>query len=93
VAAITAVKVSQYQPSSSGFSYGGGTLKGVLSGPGSADFDLYLQRLSGSTWSTVARSEGATASETINYAAGAGTYRWRVYSYAGTGSYTLEVTR
>ena len=90
---FTAVKVSQYQPSSSGFSYGGGTLKGVLAGPSGADFDLYLQRLSGSTWSIVARSEGVTASETINYAASAGTYRWRVYSYAGTGSYTLEVTR
>jgi subtilisin family serine protease len=90
---FTSVRVSQYQPSTSGFSYSGGTLKGVLSGPSSADFDLYLQRLSGSTWSTVARSEGTTSSETITYSASNGTYRWRVYSYAGTGSYTLQVTR
>jgi aqualysin 1 len=90
---FTSSRVSQYQPSTSGFSYGGGALKGVLSGPSNADFDLYLQRLSGSSWSTVGRSEGTTSSETINYSASSGTYRWRVYSYSGTGSYKLDVTR
>lgn len=91
---FTSARVSQYQPGTSGFSYTGGTMNAVLTGPASgADFDLYLQRLSGSTWSTVASSLGVTASETINYAATAGTYRWRVYSYSGTGSYTLVVNR
>jgi subtilisin family serine protease len=90
---FTSTRVSQYQPSSSGFSYGGGTLKGVLSGPASSDFDLYLQRSNGSSWTTVARSEGTTSSESVTYSASSGTYRWRVYSYAGTGAYTLQVTR
>lgn len=84
---------SGYAPSSSGFSYAGGTLTGSLSGPASADFDLYIQKLSGGTWSTVARSEGSTSSESINYAAGSGTYRWRVYDYAGSGSFTLTEQR
>ncbi|WP_309570828.1 S8 family serine peptidase, partial [Deinococcus sp.] len=86
-------RASSYQPSTSGFTYAGGSIKGVLSGPGSADFDLYLQKLSGSSWSTVASSLGSTSSETINYSAASGTYRWRVYSYSGTGSFTLTETK
>lgn len=90
---FTSTKASSYKPSTSGFSYAGGTLKGVLSGPSGADFDLYLQKLSGSTWTSVASSLGTTSSETISYAAASGTYRWRVYSYAGTGSFTLTETK
>jgi hypothetical protein len=78
---------------SAGFSYSGGTIKGSLSGPAGTDFDLYLQKLNSSRWSTVARSIGYTSSESINYAAGAGTYRWRVYSYSGSGGYTLSVQK
>jgi aqualysin 1 len=84
---------NSYQPSSSGLSYTAGSVKGTLTGPSSADFDLYLQKKSGSTWSTVARSEGSSSSESITYSAAAGTYRWRVYSYSGTGSYTLVVEK
>ncbi|XBV87167.1 S8 family peptidase [Deinococcus sonorensis KR-87] len=82
-----------YKPGSAGFSYAGGTLKGVLSGPSGADFDLYLQKLSGSSWNDVAASESSTSSESISYAAGSGTYRWQVYSYSGSGSYSLTETR
>ena len=35
-------------------------------------------------------STGATSTETISYAAGAGTYRWDVYAYSGSGSFTLK---
>ena len=90
---ITASGSSNYKPSSTGFSYAGGTLKGVLSGPSTADFDLYLQKLSGSTWSNVASSLGSTSSESVTYSATSGTYRWRVYSYSGTGSFTLTETK
>ncbi|SMB89418.1 M14 family zinc carboxypeptidase [Deinococcus hopiensis] len=84
---------SAYQPNASGFSYAGGTLKGSLTGPGTADFDLYLQKLSGSTWSNVAASEGSTSTESVSYAAASGTYRWNVLAYSGSGAYTLTETR
>lgn len=80
-----------FHPSSSGFNYAGGTLKGWLKGPSSTsvDFDLFLQKWNGSSWSTVARSESTTNNEAISYAAGSGTYRFRVYSYSGSGSYSF----
>ncbi len=84
---------NSYQPGTAGFSYAGGTLKGNLSGPSGTDFDLYLQKLSGSTWTTVASAEGSTSTEAITYTATSGTYRWRVYAYSGSGSYTLTETR
>ncbi|MFC4427566.1 S8 family peptidase [Deinococcus navajonensis] len=84
---------SSYQPGTSGFSYAGGTLKATLSGTSGTDFDLYLQKYNGSTWADVAASEGASSSESITYAASSGTYRWEVYGYSGSGSYSLTETR
>ncbi|WP_221088829.1 M12 family metallopeptidase [Deinococcus aquaedulcis] len=81
------------QPGSSGFSYAGGTLKGSLTGPAGSDFDLYLQRWSGSAWGTVAQSTSPGNTETVSYAAGAGTYRWYIYSYSGSGTYSLTETK
>lgn len=78
---------------SSGFSFGGGSIRGVLSGPGGTDFDLYLQKQSGSSWVDVAVSEGSGSNESVNYNAGSGTYRWEIYSYQGSGSFTLTETR
>jgi vibriolysin len=67
-----------------------GAHTGKLVGPASGvDFDLYLQKLSGTTWSNVAAGETATATENISYSGTAGTYRWRVYAYSGSGSFTL----
>lgn len=84
---------SLYAPSTSGrIPSTSGTLSARLSGPSSADFDLYLQRktLSGTSWSSVASSTSSTSTESIDYS---GTtsyyYRWRVYSYSGSGSFTL----
>lgn len=78
---------------SGGFSYAGGSIRGVLSGPSGTDFDLYLQKQSGSSWVDVASSLGSGSNETVSYNAGSGTYRWEVYSYRGSGSFTLTETR
>ena len=67
-----------------------GTHAGCLDGPGSADFDLYLQRWSGG-WVTVASSTSADSEEELTYNGGAGYYRYVVYSYSGSGSYTLGI--
>lgn len=81
---------STYKPTSSGFAAASGTIKGCLTGPSGVDLDLYLQRWNGSSWVDVAASEGATSTETITYSASAGTYRWDVYAYSGSGSFTLK---
>lgn len=88
-----AAKASSFKPSSTGFSYAGGTLKATLSGPSGTDFDLYLNKWNGSSWVDVASSQGSSSSESISYNAASGTYRWEVYAYGGSGSYTLVETK
>jgi aqualysin 1 len=68
------------------------THRGVLRGPAGADFDLYLQKRNGSTWQNVASGLSYSASEDVSYTGTAGAYRWRVYAYSGSGSFTLAVT-
>jgi subtilisin family serine protease len=70
-----------------------GTHYACLTGPSGADFDLALYRWSGSSWTRVAISQGFTSTENITYSGTAGYYYWRVYSYSGTGSYTLKIKR
>jgi hypothetical protein len=83
-----------YQPNGTYYYSGGsGTHRGWLRGPTNADFDLYLQKWNGFSWSTVARSESATSEEQIAYAGTAGYYRWRIVSYSGSGSYTFWLQR
>lgn len=72
---------------------GAGLTKIQLSGPIQADFDLYLYKLNGSTWTIVARSLGATSTESISYQGAAGTYRVGVVSYSGTGSFALDISK
>lgn len=55
------------------------------------DFDLYLQRQSGSTWVDAASYENE-GNEQASYRASAGTYRWAVYAYSGSGSFRLSET-
>jgi vibriolysin len=88
---LSGTGVSQYTPTTSGYvSSVSGTHTGVLTGPVSgADFDLYLEKLSGSTWSSVASGLTSSANENVTYSGTSGTYRWRVYAYSGSGSYTL----
>jgi len=87
---FTGTGQSQYKPTSSGYS---STISGVhsgrLTGPGGTDFDLYLQKWNGASWAQVKASEGTTSTESIDYSGTSGSYRWRVYSYSGSGSYTL----
>ncbi len=92
---LTGAGVSSYKPSSTGYvSSVSGTHTGKLTGPSSADFDLYLQKKNTSgTWSSVKASEGSTSTENISYAGTAGTYRWRVYAYSGSGSFSLCTTK
>lgn len=88
---LSGTGVSQYAPSSSGYTSSvSGTHTGKLTGPTSgADFDLYLEKYNGSSWASVASGLSSSASENVSYSGTAGSYRWRVYSYSGSGSYTL----
>ncbi|MCE1180315.1 MAG: M4 family metallopeptidase [Micrococcales bacterium] len=81
---------SAYLPSSSGFSSAAGEITGCLDGPSGADFDLYLQRWNGSSWVDVASGETSGADESVKFSATAGTYRWDVYAYSGSGTAALK---
>jgi streptogrisin C len=74
-------------------SSGSGTHTGKLTGPAGTDFDLYLQKLSGSTWNAVAAGESSTSTENVTYNGTSGTYRWRVYAYSGSGTFNLCTTK
>jgi serine protease len=81
---------SLYKPSTTGYTVAvSGSHLAQLTGPASADFDLYLQKKSGSRWNTAKSSLGTTSTESISYNGTSGTYRWRVYSYSGTGDFQL----
>lgn len=80
---------SAYQPSSSGTSVTIANQTVTLSGPATANFDVRIEKKSGSTWSSVASSSGTTSTESIAYAGTSGTYRTLVKSVSGSGSYTL----
>jgi subtilisin family serine protease len=85
---------SQIQPNGTYYqSTVSGSHTGKLTGPTSADFDLYLHKWNGSSWVIVARAESATSTENITYSGTAGYYYWRILSYSGSGSYTLVTTR
>jgi serine protease len=88
-----ASRASAAVPSTSGFAAAAGLHSGRLTGPSAADFDLYLQRLSGSSWVAAASAEGTTSTESIDFNGTAATYRWLVYAYSGSGAYRLCVKR
>ncbi|MCO7189583.1 MULTISPECIES: M6 family metalloprotease domain-containing protein [unclassified Pseudoalteromonas] len=86
-------KQSAIEPNGTWFQYGGGTIGLSLSGPASADFDLKIEKWLNGRWQQVAISESPTSTESINYSASSGYYRFVVYSYSGAGSYTLRVSK
>jgi subtilisin family serine protease len=91
---VSGTGVSSFQPGTSGYAVtASGAHTATLTGPSGTDFDLYLQKYNGSSWVDVASSEGATSAESITYNGTAGTYRWEVYSYSGSGSYTIVTAR
>jgi streptogrisin C len=77
-----------YEPGSTGFSALTGTIEGCLDGPSGVDFDLYLQKSSNGSWTTVAQGITSAPDESVTYSGTSGTYRWVVDSYSGSGSYT-----
>lgn len=71
----------------------GGILQATMRGPSTADFDLLLQQWNGTQWATIAASTGSNSFE-MTYSAvvsGTGSFRWQVYSYRGSGSYTISL--
>jgi streptogrisin C len=85
---------NQYHPNGSYYySSVSGTHTGDLDGPNGVDFDLYLQKWNGSSWSAVKSSTSSGPDESVSYSGTAGYYRWRVHAYSGSGSYTLCTTR
>ncbi|MFI6511832.1 S1 family peptidase [Streptosporangium sp. NPDC050855] len=66
-----------------------GTRSACLKGPEGGDFDLYLQKWNGASWSTVATADGPAPDERITHTGTAGYYRYRVTATAGSGAYTL----
>jgi hypothetical protein len=83
----------EYEPNGNYYYSGSGTHEGWLEGPGSADFDLYLWKWNGSSWSTVASSLSGDSDEHISYSGSSGYYVWRIYSYSGSGSYDFWLDR
>ncbi|GAB3499072.1 alpha-lytic protease prodomain-containing protein [Amycolatopsis cihanbeyliensis] len=80
----------EYQPDGRWYySNGSGTHEGCLDAPDGTDFDLYLQRWNGSSWSTVEESTSPGPDEQTSYNGSAGYYRYQVHAYSGSGSYTL----
>lgn len=71
-----------------------GIHRGCLRGPDTANFALFLdKRGSNKRWTQVAAAATSTSSEDITYSGTAGTYRWRIVSTSGSGSYTFELTK
>ncbi len=71
------------------YSGNSGTHSGELSGPGSADFDLYLYKWVNSSWSQVSSSSSTSSEESIDYSSGSGYFYWDIYSYSGSGDYSF----
>ncbi|WP_203820212.1 M4 family metallopeptidase [Paractinoplanes ferrugineus] len=60
-----------------------------LAGPSGADFDLYLDKFVNGRWTNVAKATGETARENLAYTGTAGSYRYRIVSFAGAGNAVL----
>lgn len=84
---------SEQEPNGTYYYSGSGTHNGCLDGPSSADFDLFLYKWNGSSWSRVASATSADSTETITYNGSSGYYTWLVDSYSGSGSYEFRLDR
>ena len=68
-----------------------GEHKGWLRGPAGSSFYLYLFKQNGSYWKAVASGNGSNI--TVSYTGGAGTYKWRVYTFSTGGTYDFWMKR
>jgi subtilisin family serine protease len=84
---------SDVHPNGTYFQSPAGLHRGCLDGPTGADFDLYLYRWNGFTWTVVAQGITSAPDETVTYNGTAGYYYWRVRSYSGSGNYSFAFTR
>ena len=64
-----------------------------LEGPTGTDFDMELQKWTGSYWATLVGSYGSSSSEYASYYGSSGYYRWHIYSYSGSGDYNFWLQR
>ena len=82
-----------YQPNGSYYySSSSRTHTGCLDASSSSvDFDLYLQKWNGASWTTVRSSTSPGPDETLSYSGTAGYYRFAVHAYSGSSSYTLGI--
>ncbi|MGC5016538.1 S1 family peptidase [Streptosporangium sp. DT93] len=65
---------------------------GCIEGNTTGDFDLYLQKQNGLTWSTVAVSQTPSPFEELGYLGPPGVYRYLLLSFKGSGPYILGYT-
>ena len=87
---LSGTGANAYEPGGSYYySASSGTHSGILTGPAASDFDLYVQKWQGSSWSSKASSTSSSSNESIDYSGTSGYYRWRIYSYSGSGSYSF----
>lgn len=87
---LSGTGANAYEPGGSYYySASSGTHSGILTGPAGTDFDLYVQKWQGSSWSSKASSTSSSSNESIDYSGTSGYYRWRIYSYSGSGSYSF----
>jgi len=71
--------------------YGGTSYKITITGPYNADFDL---KVYDGNWHLVASSTGNGSSETVHITPiWTGTFHIKVYSYSGSGVYTVRLYR
>ncbi|MFJ2030872.1 S1 family peptidase [Streptosporangium sp. NPDC087985] len=83
---------SVYQPNNRYYRSATGTHFGCLEANDGVDFDLYLEKRSGSGWLTVATAVSPNPGETIRYIGAPGYYRYRVVAASGSGPYALGYT-
>jgi streptogrisin C len=70
-----------------------GVHRACIDGPAGTDYDIYLQKRSGtSTWTNVASAASSASDESLSYSGTAGYYRVRVVAYRGSGAYTVGIT-
>jgi streptogrisin C len=82
---------AEAQPNGGAFRADAGQQTACLTAPDGTEFDLFLQRLSGNSFHTVAKATGA-GDKTLSVEARAGIYRYVVAAASGDGSYTLGFT-
>ena len=81
---------AQAQPNAGGYRAAAGEQSACLDAPDGADFDVFLQRLTGGDFVTVAQSTG-TGDKELTFNGRAGTYRYVVSATSGTGDFTLGI--